>query len=147
MGFGDMDDGEISKLTGLWIEKVKLMKNRMFSEPFVGDYDDVKRFSEVCKESGYKILKGGRFYHLVWGGQDKGKVVKILIKLYRDTFKDDLRSIGLGDSENDEDMLKAVDIPIIIPNPKTGYANINVANDLRVKCMGSKGRVLGLMYI
>lgn len=153
IGFGDMDDEEIMKLTGLEVEKVKLMRKRMFSEPFVGDIENIRKFSEICIKNGYKILKGGRFYHLVWGEQDKGRAVKILINLYKDTFKDDLRSIGLGDSENDEDMLKAVDIPIIIPNPKFGYANINVENAIRVKCMGSKGwaegikRVLGLMYI
>ena len=135
-GMGDMDLGTLRELTGLPEDVLELTRRRMFSEPFVaGDPERLEEFVRVAGENGYKVLRGGRFYHLVSADQSKGKVVEVV----RSLFGEGTLTVGLGDSENDEDMLRAVDIPVLIPNPKRGYAPLSVPNLIRAKCLGPKG--------
>jgi predicted mannosyl-3-phosphoglycerate phosphatase (HAD superfamily) len=60
-------------------------------------------------------VTGGRFHHLV-GSSDKGKAVQTLTELYR-RDRGPVRTVGLGDSPNDEPMLRAVDVPVLIRRP------------------------------
>ena len=135
-GMGDMDLKTLRELTGLSEDALELTKRRMFSEPFVaGDPDKLREFIRLAERNGYRVLRGGRFYHLVSATQGKGKVVEVVKGL----FGEDVLTVGLGDSENDEDMLRAVDIPILIPNPRKGYASISIPNLIRAKCLAPRG--------
>jgi len=135
-GMGDMDTKTLRELTGLSENVLDLTRRRMFSEPFVaGDPDKLKEFIRLAEGNGYRVLRGGRFYHLVSAAQSKGRVVEVLKGL----FGEGILTVGLGDSENDEDMLRAVDIPVLIPNPRKGYAPISLPNLIRAKCLAPKG--------
>lgn len=48
-------------------------------------------------------------------------------------------TIGLGDSENDRELLEQVDIPALIPHPERGYLNMDRPGLLRAKAPGSRG--------
>lgn len=139
-GFKDLSNKEISLLTGLSLERVKLAKKREFTEPFITDcpqkIDDLKK--EVSK-FGLKIVKGGRFYHLMGKNQDKGKAIKITKKIFEDNLKKDFTAIGLGDSENDISMLKNVDIPVLIRKHGGSYEDIKLSNLIKSTYPGSRG--------
>ncbi|NPA80278.1 MAG: HAD hydrolase family protein [Thermotogae bacterium] len=130
----DMDDEEISALTGLPPERIPPLKSRMFSEPFLME-GDIQPVIEEFSRRGFRVLKGGRFYHLLSEGQDKGKVVEFVRRLYGGA----VLTVGLGDGKNDEDMLRRTDLAILIPNPKYGYAPVSVSPLRRARCMGPKG--------
>ncbi len=139
-GFGDMTIEEVSKLTGLPIEKAKLAKRREFTEPFViEDVSLIEKLEKEAKKYGLKITKGGRFYHLIGEGQDKGKSVKITTDIFKNNSWKEAKTVGIGDSKNDIPMLKEVDIPVLIMKPDGSYEDIELPNLIKSKYPGSKG--------
>ncbi len=139
-GFGDMSVEEIAFLTDLPLEKAKLAKKREFTEPFI--IEDEKLIPELEKkvsDFGLKITKGGRFYHLIGKGQDKGKAVSLTIDIFRKNSWKKAKTVGIGDSKNDIPMLKAVDIPVLIMKENGSYETISLPNLIKSKYPGSKG--------
>lgn len=120
--FADMTADEVAKITTLSLEEAKLAMQREFSLPFTtpGLAHTVLfgGLSEAVERLGLKLREGGRFLHLS-GKSDKGEAARRLIDLYRRQWKN-LQSVGMGDSLNDLDLLRAVDLPIVVPNPRTG---------------------------
>lgn len=117
-GFGDMPVEEVARLTDLPLERARLAKEREFSEPFL--LDDGERLPELiglAEEIGLSVTRGGRFFHLVRRGQDKGTAARFVKEFFQRTWSDEIRTIGLGDSRNDIPLLMAVDDPVQIPSP------------------------------
>ena len=139
-GFGDMDIEELMERTGLSMAQARLAARRDFSEPFV--FQDVVRVEEFRLEVArydLTVTKGGRFYHLMSARQDKGLAVSETIRLFQDDRQETIVSIGLGDDENDFSMLKAVDIPVLIPKPDGSYAGPAPAGIRKAPWPGSRG--------
>jgi mannosyl-3-phosphoglycerate phosphatase len=115
-GFGDWTVDEIAARTGLPPDKAALAGQREFTEPFMpGPGADMDALVALAAEHGLKITRGGRFYHLIGAGQDKGEAVRTTRELFARCMGSSLMAIGIGDSENDLPMLKQVDIPVLIP--------------------------------
>ncbi|RUM66295.1 MAG: mannosyl-3-phosphoglycerate phosphatase [Sulfurospirillum sp.] len=134
--FYDMSVEEIMKQTGFDKENATLAKDREFSQPFlIEDESELEEFRLLAKKSGFKILKGGRFYHLVSQDQDKGRaVLRVLNKIGKGK-----KSIALGDNYNDLDMLKVVDIPILVPYKKDSFIDAKLPNMIKAPYTGAKG--------
>ncbi|MCU0822236.1 MAG: HAD-IIB family hydrolase, partial [Spirochaetes bacterium] len=119
----DMDPVEITDRTGLTGKNIELLTDRSASLPFVfvtqGHQVDVDLINEALKTHGVFIIKGGRFYHLVSAGVDKGGAVKKVSEFIKrnSSGADNIVTVGIGDSESDISMLKAVDIPFLIRKP------------------------------
>jgi mannosyl-3-phosphoglycerate phosphatase len=115
-GFCEMKTEEIVAYTDLPPQEARLAAMREYSEPFVF-HDTAGRFEifeRLMQQRGLQITKGGRFFH-VTGRNDKGKAVRILTKVFAQTYPNrKLVTVGLGDSTNDVPMLKHVDIPVVI---------------------------------
>ena len=139
-GFSDMSDVEVSQLTGLSQIDVLLAKQRNFTEPFILQ-DETKLEELQTLASGYelKITKGGRFYHLMGELQDKGIAVLETIELFQELYKDKVYSIGLGDSQNDVEMLERVNVPILIQKYDGSYLETELDNIQKSSYIGSKG--------
>jgi len=102
--------------------------DRQFSEPFIFLGEDEAKLpllKEKAQLNEIKILKGGRFYHFVGINQDKGNAIKIMQKHLEELMGDKYISIGIGDSQNDVDMFKVVDIPILVKKFDGSFENIN----------------------
>lgn len=139
-GFGDMTVREIATLAGLPKEKAKLAKKREFTEPFLMDGNgDTDRLQDLASCEDIKITKGGRFYHFIGAGQDKGKSVRITKGIFRQCIGEDVSFVGVGDSANDLPMLENVDIPVLIPHPDFSYEQVDVENLIRAVHPGSRG--------
>ena len=116
-GFGDMSVAEIADCCGFSREYAALAARREYDEPFVGA--DPASLGAVVREaeaSGLRVTTGGRFHHLT-GGNDKGRAVRALRRLF-DRRGGLVPAVGLGDSPNDEPMLREVDIPVIVRRPE-----------------------------
>lgn len=140
VGFSDMSDEQVTQLTGLNQRDVILAKQRDFTEPFILE-DKIKlhALKKLAHAYGLKITQGGRFYHLMGESQDKGVSVIKTIELFETLYQEKIRSIALGDSQNDIEMLKRVDIPILIQKHDGSYLETGVADIHKSNYQGSKG--------
>ncbi len=122
VGFGDMSPEEISKCCNMPLEQARLAKEREYDEPFrLAKKEDEEEVSIIIRENGLSLTKGGTFYHLT-GGNDKGKAVKILTDLYSRKYGK-IMTYGFGNSENDFEMLEAVDEAYIIQKADGSFAS------------------------
>lgn len=135
LSFSNMKISEIMEYTLFTYSQAECAKNREFSEPFL--IHDERRLTELevmAESHGLKILKGGRFYHCVGIDQDKGLAVKCALKHYPNRI-----SIGLGDNYNDVEMLKVVDIPVLIPHHEGKFIDFEFKNLIKAPYKGSLG--------
>lgn len=117
-GFSRMNDSEVAKLCELPRQQARRARKREFDEPFLlekGTPKQKERFFRWLQQRGLRWREGGRFLH-VMGGNDKGAAVARLIELYRQQYGE-IRTVGLGDSPNDLDFLRLVDIAVIVALP------------------------------
>jgi mannosyl-3-phosphoglycerate phosphatase len=139
-GFSDMTDEDVVKHTGLSLDNSRLSKKRDFTEPVILKNElHLKKLEKLAAEHGIKITKGGRFYHLIGEDQDKGVAVFKCIQLFEEVYKSKIKSIGLGDGQNDVALLENVEVPIAIQNHKGEYIKIAAHNLQKSSFKGSKG--------
>lgn len=125
-GFSDMDDNDLSLATGLSLESANLANNRQFSEPlqWLGTEKEKDDFTKLMKGAGANVLQGGRFVHIS-GKCNKGVAMRWLTKeLEKQNAGTRYKSVALGDSFNDNDMLEAADIAVQIKSPKHDYPKL-----------------------
>jgi mannosyl-3-phosphoglycerate phosphatase len=121
-GFGDMTLDEIAERCGFTPEDAALAAKREYDEPFMAaDPVTLPRAVREAGAEGLRVVSGGRFHHLV-GASDKGRAVSALLALFT-RAQGKVQSVGVGDSLNDEPMLQAVDIPILVLKPRGGHAD------------------------
>jgi len=147
-GFGDMTIEEIMAATDLAREDAVLAAQRDFTEPFLFMSESfLQELNEDISDHGLKITRGGRFFHLMAAEQDKGQAVSETLNLFQAGSSDKIISIGLGDAENDFSMLKAVDIPVLIPKPDGSFENLHLPGLRKPPYPGSKGWGSAIMAI
>ncbi len=117
-GFSEMDSSEVVERTGLPPTQAAMAMDRDFSEPFLF-LDEQKKLvhleHDAC-DRGLAVTRGGRFYHLMGSGSDKGRAVKTLIGLYTRQMGS-VTTVAIGDSRNDLPMLLSVDLPFLVQRP------------------------------
>ncbi|MGA1845603.1 HAD-IIB family hydrolase [Deferribacter abyssi] len=137
--FSEMEDDELIRIMGLPYEKLLLSKMRDFSEPFIlMDECVVEVLLREVEKSKFKILKGGRFYHLVGKYQDKGNAVEKVKKFYMKKYKN-IVTIGIGDSSNDIDLLEKVDYPVLVKRWDGEHVECRIKNVIKSELVGPKG--------
>jgi mannosyl-3-phosphoglycerate phosphatase len=139
-GFGDMTVEETMQVTGLLKSEALLARQREFSEPFRFQAEPrLQELKEEVADHGLTVTRGGRFYHLLAAGQNKGLAVTQTTHLFQAGFPDKIVTVGLGDAENDYLMLKVVDIRVLIPRPDGSYENMDLPHLRKPAYPGSKG--------
>mgnify|MGYP001296071072 CR=1 FL=1 len=119
-GFGDMTIDEIAERCGFPRQDAEAAAKREYDEPFVGaDPGSLPAVVTAAGAAGLQVVSGGRFHHLT-GDNDKGRAVRALRDLYA-ADRGPVRTTGLGDSPNDEPMLRAVDVPVVVRRPDGGH--------------------------
>lgn len=114
-GFGDWDTSAVVAHTGLSAGDASLAKQRLGSEPFLWRDTDARlsEFSALVVKSGSRLVKGGRFCHLL-GQVSKATAMQDLLALYRQHFNFHPELVALGDSDNDLEMLEQADYPVVV---------------------------------
>ncbi len=124
-GFHEMSVARVAGLTGLDLQAADLAKRRDFSEPFMVRSGDPEVLAGHLRAQGYNVIRGGRFWHLL-GDCDKGRAVRKVMQLLGGQ-----RSIALGDSPNDLDMLRAADIGVVVQRHDGSYMDLSSDPGLR----------------
>jgi mannosyl-3-phosphoglycerate phosphatase len=131
--FSDMTVEEVALESGLPVGEAMLAKQREYSVVATTmDENTVK----VFRDAGLKVMRGGRYYCI--GGSDKGTAVRTLTKLYR-RVNPDIKTVGLGDSGNDLDMLLEVDVPVLVQKPDGSYEDLGLSGLVKADGVGPEG--------
>lgn len=139
-GFGDMSVEEVSLRTGLDTRRAALAKEREFSEPFVLENEEIlHELERLAHLKGLTITRGGRFFHCMGYGNDKGEAARRVIEVFARHWGGAVMSLGFGDSPNDVPLLKAVDIPVLIPHEDGSCEDIDLPGLVRAPHPGSRG--------
>ena len=120
-GFADMTDAEIAERTGMTPDEVKPARQREYDEPFVPERPltppEERRLEGAAASPGLRITRGGRFHHLM-GPVNKAKAMKRLIE----AMGPQVRSLAIGDSPNDLEMLATADQGVVVARPDGTHA-------------------------
>ena len=111
---------EIQEITNLPYAQAESARTRLASETFTwtGTVDCEKRLILHLREHNLRLVKGGRFYHVI-GLRDKAQASKKLIEfMYGKKPNSSFEVWALGDAENDFSLLKLADKRAIIKNTK-----------------------------
>lgn len=114
-GFADMTVDDVVACTGLAPESAGQAMDRLATEPLLWEDSEAALavFRQRLAERDLQLRRGGRFFHAM-GGFDKADGLRWLMRRYRQLCMTELRSVALGDSPNDWQMLAAADIAVVI---------------------------------
>ena len=115
-GFYDLSNSDVRKITGLGETAAARAKQRAGTEPILWKDDEsrLSAFEKEIRRYGLKLVKGGRFYHVMGQNADKANAMRWLTRQYRNQYGIDFKTIALGDSDNDKTMLEQSDIAAVI---------------------------------
>ncbi len=118
-GFGDWDDEEVARRTGLSPTAAAAARKRAFSEPgtWTGSPEERTAFLAALAEAGVTARRGGRFLTLSFGGSKAERMAEVLADFADDEGNSPV-SVALGDAPNDVEMLNSADFGVIIANPE-----------------------------
>jgi mannosyl-3-phosphoglycerate phosphatase len=112
IGFNQMSAKELAKDCKLPLKEARLAKKREFVEPFKIVKGNVNKIIKQIRKQGFNYTKSAR-YHYIVHDNDKGKAIKILIKLFKKKYSK-VTKIGIGDNLNDLSMLKSVNKAFLV---------------------------------
>ncbi len=117
------------KILGLPLDKIKLAIKRDHSIPikFNGTESEKNEFTKILKNSGLTIQTGGRIMN-VCDNVNKSKAMSKALQLIRKQLDDEIITIGVGDNENDIEMIKQTDYPCLVKNENFDSSLINIDN-------------------
>ncbi len=139
-GFGDLSPAGIAEKTGLDRESARRAGAREYDETlFLNELTDRERqrVLTAIEHTGMRWTHGGRFYHIM-GANDKGRAAALLTALFQRKWNQ-VRTIGLGDSRNDTELLAAMDIPILVEKHEGGWEDLALSNLQKVHGRGPVG--------
>lgn len=125
-GFADWSSEEVALRTGLSHAAADSASQRLATEPIIWTGTPAERtaFRRALLRYGIRMLRGGHFDHLM-GKTDKSTGLRLLRKML--TVNQDCSAatiIALGDSQNDEEMLNAADVAVVLPSVRTGFCKL-----------------------
>ncbi|MBC2607753.1 HAD-IIB family hydrolase [Pelagicoccus albus] len=142
-GFSSMMTEDIASVTGLDIGSARRAQNREYSETLSAKLpqDVWESLDSAFEYEGLKCLPGGRFHTVIDSQSDKGAAIRKFGELWKAQSSEPLISFGLGDSENDQELLENVDWPHLVKRPNGSWAGLSGRRIERVNGVGPKGWV------
>lgn len=149
-GYADLCAREVAALTGLTEAEATRAQQRDYSETLIDELPArVWRDLDVTfAAEGLRCQHGGRFHTVTSAYADKGRATRVVMKMFGPTASEVIRTIGLGDSANDADLLAAVDRPFLIARHEGGWAPLDQPNLCRISRAGPEGwneAILGVL--
>jgi len=127
VGFSDLQAEDVARKTGLDLLSAKRAQSRDYSETLSAALTPAQwsELDSVFREQGLRCLPGGRFHTVVGEAADKGRAVELFLNLLAGQVETGIRSIGVGDSENDAEMLAVVDEAYLVQRPHRTCADVD----------------------
>ncbi len=140
-GFADLSIRQVAELTGLDEPAAERAREREYSETLIDDFPPEAWLTlEKCLAAeGLCCRHGGRFRTVTGVEADKGIAVRVVAELCAAAAHQPVITVGLGDSANDEGMLRAVDRPYLLAKDDGTWAAIDIPNLRRLAKPGPRG--------
>ena len=122
-----IDQKKQIEIFGLPKNKLNAALKRKFTIPikFIGNTHEKKEINSQIKKLGLSIQYGGRVSNL--GDKvNKSKAINVFLKMVKSKIKNPIKTIGVGDNQNDINMLKNTDIPCLVFNKYFKTTNLNI---------------------
>lgn len=142
--YAEMTTREISRNTGMSEREAEGSREREFSERFffAGNADLAARaFERLAGELHWQIRRYEPFRELC-SGNDEGKALRYLMRLYREALRGRVRSVGIGASFEDLTLLAASDQAFIMPLSADRFDErllTKLPNSKRIEVPGATG--------
>jgi|SRR5215831_2596962 mannosyl-3-phosphoglycerate phosphatase family protein len=141
-GVADTSLEELARLTNLSIKYAQEMSRREYGETILQiDERDLVKLTSIAMDMDLNIIHGGRFFDVTMGN-DKGKAVELLVKLFKKKYNESIIFFGIGDSENDASMLRHMDRPLLVQKTDGSWSDIDVNGVIKVAGIGPEGWAL-----
>jgi mannosyl-3-phosphoglycerate phosphatase len=132
--FSDMSVQEVAGDCGLSLAAARLAKLREYDEPYRVTEPDPSARSRLCsalKSAGLRCSSDGRYDH-VTSGANKGLAAVFVRRCYQRQWGH-VTTVGLGAAADDLELLKAVDVSIVVRGP-----DAQAAADLAARVRGAR---------
>lgn len=142
--YTEMTAREIARNTGMPERDAQASREREFSERFffAGNADlAFPSFEKLATERHWHIRRAEPFWELS-SGNDEGKAVRYLMRLYRQALRSGIRSVGIGASFEDLSLLAASDQAFILPESGGRFDDQLLAklpNSVKIATPGASG--------
>ena len=115
--FSEMSIDELVELTGLSRNAASLALDRDYSEPLLWQDTDASldELRNAVTAQGFSLVRGGRFVHLM-GRHSKADAIRWMANVAHQ-LGIKVKTLALGDGENDIEMLQAADIAVVVRSP------------------------------
>ena len=125
----ELEQDEQIKIFGLSLDKLRLAKERVHSIPiqFNGNEIEKNDLIQNLNEIGLTIQSGGRIMNIC-DNVNKSKAMSKTIELIKNEINIEIITIGVGDNQNDIEMLKNCDYACLVKNDKFDSTLINIDN-------------------
>ena len=119
-----LSDQEALDFLGLQGEALQLACQRRWSLPFVPPSASARqRLPDLANRLGFAVVQGNRMGHLLGAEVSKGRALEVLKQR---SGGSPVRVLALGDSPNDQALLEAGDLSVVVPGangPHPVFAN------------------------
>ncbi|MBF4616062.1 HAD-IIB family hydrolase [Curtobacterium sp. VKM Ac-1376] len=115
--FSAVTDQVVADWTGLDLGAAGAARAREASEVLLWhaeDDDRAQEFRAALAVAGLDLVRGGRFWHVLPAGRDKGAAIRMLVADHERRTGTVPLTIGLGDGPNDTALLDAVDLAVVV---------------------------------
>jgi predicted mannosyl-3-phosphoglycerate phosphatase (HAD superfamily) len=129
-----MDVAEVMEHTGLDERRAQYARDRDFTESFIIERGDPYELSQAMGGYGLRLQRGSRFW-TAQGEHDKGMAVRHVTT----QLGAKVESFGLGDFDNDIEMLVAVDTPMLVQQHDGTWRDLHVEDMVRLSGIGPAG--------
>lgn len=137
--YEDLPAEEVSMITGLDMTSARRAMQRDFSETILRG-ETSQQLYQSLEDEGLQSIPGSKFETVMSKEADKGKAVTILTELYKAEYGT-VESYGIGDSQNDAEMLASVEKAFLVQRPNGEWADVENAFVKVVNGIGPKGWV------
>ena len=135
-----LDEQEQKRIFGLPLNKIKLALERKYSIPiqFNGSEEEKNELTKTINDAGLTVQTGGRIINICDKVNKSVAIVKTL-ELISNEIKNEIITIGVGDNQNDIDMLKEADYSCLVKNDNFDSSLINIDNLIKSSEPSPKG--------
>ena len=124
-----LDTNKQENIFGLPLNKIKLAMDRKHSIPiqFKGSEVEKNEFIKRINNAGLTVQTGGRIMNIC-DKVNKSKAIAKTLELISNEIQNEIITIGVGDNQNDMDMLKVTDYSCLVKNDNFDSSLINIDN-------------------
>ena len=140
-GFADLSARQVADLTGLDEAAAARARQREFSETLIDQCSPAEwsTLEVALAAEGLTCRHGGRFRTVSGAESDKGRAARLVAGLFTVALGQPIKTVGLGDSANDEGLLASVDYPYLVAHDERSWAQLDVPGLVRTSQAGPSG--------